>query len=50
MRRYPNSRMGWHEFYVAKANRTDSKFTVQLALWHYMLFLAFGEKPNKGLK
>lgn len=50
MKKYPNSRAGWHTHYAEKFNKNESKFTAQLALWHYLLFLAFGERSTRTSK
>lgn len=45
MRKYPNSRLGWHDYYAKTFNQTESESSATLALWFYINYLAFGEKP-----
>ena len=40
----PASRIGWHEYYTARFNKTGSPDALHLALWYYLLHLAFGER------
>lgn len=40
----PVSRIGWHEYYAARFNKTESPDALHLALWYYLLHLAFGER------
>lgn len=48
MKKYPNSRMGWHKWYADRFNKTGSKFAEQLAIWFFLLHEAFGERSHSG--
>ena len=40
-----NTRKGWHEFYVARFNRTGSKQAEWMAMWYLILAWESGEIP-----
>ena len=37
------TRMGWHLYYADLFNKTGRETAATLALWHLILFTAFGE-------
>ncbi len=37
----PLTRLGWHEFYVRLYNKTGRDSALHLAMWYYLLHLAF---------
>jgi len=45
MKKYPNSRKGWHDYYVKVFNQTERPTAAVMALYFYLNLLAFGERP-----
>ena len=43
MKKYPNTRMGWHRFFAERFNKTGRASSEHLALWFFLLHEAFGE-------
>lgn len=39
----PVSRIGWHEYYADRFNKTGSAQALHLAMWYQLLHLAFDE-------
>mgnify|MGYP003403601837 FL=1 len=46
MKKYPNSRMGWHKWYADLYNKTGRKSAEHLAMWFLLLHKAFGERST----
>ena len=45
----PMTRIGWHEYYADRFNKTGSAQALHLAMWYQLLHLAFGEgAPEDG--
>jgi hypothetical protein len=42
-KKYPNTRLGWHKYYVNRFNKSGSWYAEWLALSYLMHYLAFGE-------
>ena len=42
MSKYPNTRVGWHNYYVKRYNKSKHLDALQLACWYLLLHLAFG--------
>lgn len=43
LNRYPNTRLGWYNFYVAQYERYENPTSADLACTYYLLHLAFGD-------
>ena len=48
MKKYPNTRLGWHKYYVNRFNKNGSWYAEWLALSYLMHYLAFGEESSLG--
>lgn len=44
MKRYPNTNMGWHEYYVRRFNKTGAATSLYLADLYLLFHLAFGNE------
>jgi hypothetical protein len=42
MKRYPNTKLGWHEYYVRRLKTTEAPAALCLAALCLLLHLAFG--------
>lgn len=43
VKKTPMNRLDWHQYYVARFNKTQTKDAEHLALWYLLLHLAFDE-------
>jgi len=46
-KKLPNTRIGWHQHFVAKFNKNENPHTAQMSLWYLFLHLAFDAEPTK---
>lgn len=45
MRKYPNTRIGWHKYYVNRFNKNRHPHAAELAMVYLFLHLASEEHP-----
>lgn len=44
MKKYPNTRAGWHKWYAERYNKTGREVAATLALWFLLNHIEFGEE------